>query len=263
MTESAPGKLSGRVVLVTGGTQGLGEEIALHAARLGAAGVVICGRNEDNGRRVAAALAEAGTEPLFVLANLLDVADCRRVVSVADERFGRIDGLVNSAASTARGTIEGTTVDQWDRMMALNLRAPFVLMQDCIRVMRREGRGGSIVNILSVSAHGGQPKLTAYCTSKGALAVLTKNVANAVRLDRIRVNGLNIGWMATPGEHTIQKAEGQPDNWLEIADGSVPFGRILRPADVAGLTAFLLSDDGIMMTGSIIDFDQNVIGAFD
>jgi len=257
-------KLKDHVVLVTGGTQGLGREIALRAASLGARGIVFCGRSESKGRTVSGELAELGAESLYVRADLSKVADCLAVIEAADGRFGRIDGLVNAAASTARGTIDDTSPEAWDAMMDLNLRAPFLLMQGCIKVMRREGRGGSIVNILSVSAHGGQPKLTAYCTSKGGLAVLTKNVAYAVRRDRIRVNGLNIGWMATPGEHAIQKAEGAPEDWLDRADAAAPMGRILRPLDVARLATFLLSTDGAMMTGSIIDFDTNVIvGAFD
>lgn len=257
-------KLSERVFVITGGTQGLGREIALRVAGLGARGVAICGRNQKNGNAVAAELKAAGSEALFVLADLHRVEDCRRVVAAADQRFGRIDGLVNAAASTARGTLDTTTPEQWDRMMALNLRAPFLLMQDCARIMRRQGRGGSIVNILSVSAHGGQPKLTAYCTSKGALGILTRNAAWSLRRDRIRVNGLNIGWMASPGEQAAQKAEDAPDDWLERADRASPFGRILRPLDVARMVTFLMADDGQMVTGSLIDFDHNIIiGAFD
>jgi len=95
------------------------------------------------------------------------------------------------------------------------------------------------------------------------LATFTKNVAHALRRDRIRVNGLNIGWMDTPNEHIVQKAMGKPDNWLELAEATQPFGRLLKPLDVAKLTAYLLSDDSQMMTGSIIDYDQNVIGSYD
>lgn len=255
--------LAEKVYVVTGSTQGLGEAIALHLADLGAAGVVVCGRGAEKGKGVCAALEQRGARALFVPADLSKVEDCRRLMREADERFGRIDGLVNSAASTARGTIENTTPEMWDAMFALNVRGPFLLMQDAVRVMRREKRGGAIVNILSVSAHGGQPYLTAYSASKGALGVLTKNVAHAVRKDRIRINGLNIGWMETPGEHAIQKSDGAPENWLELAKGKVPFGRILNTDEVARLTGFLMSSHGEMMTGSLIDFDQNVFGAYD
>jgi NAD(P)-dependent dehydrogenase (short-subunit alcohol dehydrogenase family) len=256
-------QVNGQVFVVTGSTQGLGEAIALHLAELGAHGVVITGRDEAKGQKVAAAVEAKGAKALFVRAELTQVDDCRRVVREADAKFKRIDGLVNSAASTARGTLDDTTVEAWDAMFALNTRAPFLLMQQAVRVMKREGRGGSIVNILSMSAHGGQPFLTAYVASKGALAVLTKNVAHALRKDRIRVNGLNIGWMETPAEHAIQASDGAPKNWLELAAKRLPFGRILNPREVAVMTGLLLSKDGEMITGSLIDFDQNVIGAYD
>ncbi len=257
-------RLQGKVILVTGGTQGLGREIALRCAQLGAAGVAICGRNVSNGGDVSSELEAAGTRPLYVQADLNRVTDCERIIAAVDACFGRLHGLVNAAASTARGTIHDTSAGDWDAMMALNLRAPFLLMQGAAGIMCREGSGGSMVNILSVSAYGGQPKLTAYCTSKGALAVLTKNVAYALRSDRIRVNGLNIGWMVTPTEHAVQAAEGAPEDWVEQADARSDFGRILRPHDVAGMACFLLADTGAMVTGSIIDFDHNVImGAFD
>ncbi len=257
-------RLDGQVVLVTGGTQGLGRQVALDCARRGAQGLCICGRNEDNGAAVAKELEALGCQALYVRSDLSQVEDCLALIAQADARFGRIDGLVNAAATTARGTLFDTTVQAWDHMMDLNLRAPFLLMQGAARIMRREGRGGSVVNILSVSAHGGQPKLTAYCTSKGALATLTKNAAFALREHRIRVNGLNIGWMETPGEHAIQAADGAPESWLELADAGSPFGRILRPQDVSRLVCFLLAKSGAMVTGSIMDFDHNVImGAFD
>jgi NAD(P)-dependent dehydrogenase (short-subunit alcohol dehydrogenase family) len=255
--------LNGKTFVVTGGTQGLGEETARHLAELGAAGITICGRNTDKGATVARALEELGCPSLFVRADLTIEEECRNVVRLHDERFRGLDGLANVAASTDRGTIENTTAAEWDHMFALNTRAPFLLMQEAVRVMKREGCGGSIVNVLSVSAHGGQPYLMGYSTSKGALGILTKNTAHALRSARIRVNGLNIGWMATPNEHAVQLAEGKPENWLELADNAMPFGRILRPRDVSELIAYLFSDQSKMMTGSLIDFDQNVFGAYD
>ncbi len=260
MGDSAP---EGRIFVVTGGTQGLGEATARILAEQGAAGVVVCGRNEDRGGAVAYGLEEAGCPALFVKADLLQEEDCRRVIHLADERFGRIDGLANVAASTARGTLDDTTADAWDAMFALNVRAPFLLMQEAVRVMRREGRGGSIVNVSSVSAYGGQSFLTAYCTSKGALDTLTKNAAHALVSERIRVNGINVGWMATPNEHRVQLSEGKPADWLEHADADQPLGRILRPGEVGKLIAYLLSDDAELMTGSLVHFDQGVLGARD
>ena len=255
--------LEGKVIVVTGSTQGLGKEIVRQAAERGAEGVVVSGRAPERGASVAAAYRSNSCHTVFVQADLRDPEACLEIVSAADKTFGRLDGLVNAAAFTDRGTLEDTSVEFWDHIMAVNVRAPFLLMQASVKIMQREGRGGSIVNILSVSAHGGASKLTPYSVSKGALSVLTKNAAHSQRRHRIRVNGLNIGWTATEGEHRVQLLEGQPDNWLEKADASMPFGRILRPHDVAGMTSYLLSDEACMMTGSLIDFDQHVMGIYD
>jgi len=254
-------QLSGKVIVVTGGTQGLGEAIARHLVERDAEGLVICGRNRANGEQVAGDLEAAGCPTVYVPADLSQEVDCREVVRACDARFGRVDGLVNVAGDTTRGTLEDTTVALWDYLFALNARAPFILMQEAVRVMKREKIGGSIVNIITMSCYCGEPYLTPYCASKGALATLTKNVANALRFDRIRVNGVNIGWMATPHEHAVQKALGQPDDWLERVEPKFPFGRLLRPEDPVELVAYLLSDAAKMMTGSLIDFDQTVIGA--
>jgi len=251
----------GKVAIVTGSTQGLGEAIARLFAAGGAAGIVVSGRDATRGEAVAASL---GVPSIFVRADLADAESCRRVVAEADQKFGRVDVLVNSAAITDRGTILDTTVDMFDRMMAINVRAPFFLIQDAAHIMRREGRGGTIVNIQSMSAHGGQSFLAAYSISKGALSVLTKNAAFALMPDGIRINGLNIGWMDTPGEAGIQsRFHDAPADWLATAEAKQPFGRLLKPDEVARAVAYLAGDESGMMTGSVIDFDQQVRGAGD
>lgn len=255
--------LEGKIIIVTGSTQGLGEAIARYASDAGAAGLVVTGRNEVNGARVASELVAAGTPTLYVAADLESEADCRHIIKACDERFGRVDGLVNAAAITTRGTLDDTTVELWDQMFRVNARAPFILMQEAVRIMKREKISGSIVNILSMSAHGGQPFITAYCASKGALSILTKNAAHSLRYDHIRVNGLNIGWTATANEHLVQLANGRPENWLELVEPTLPFKRLIHPEDVAGITVFMLSDAAEMMTGSLVDFDQHVIGNYD
>jgi len=256
-------RLDGRVYIVTGSTQGLGEAMVLDLAEHGARGLVITGRNEERGRAVVDALKKKGAEAIFVGGELADVSTCRAIAAACDERFGRIDGLVNAAGITDRGNIENTTPELFDRLIAVNTKAPFFLMQECVRRMKRDHRPGSIVNIASMSAHGGQPFLTPYSTSKGALVIMTKNVAHALRKDRIRANVINLGWTDTPAEHVIQKKEGAPDNWLERAEARQPFGRLIKPMDCARLTTFLLSDHAEMITGAVIDLDQNVMGAYD
>ena len=259
-----PANLAGKIAIVTGGTQGLGEAIARLFAERGAAGIVICGRNSDRGERVASRDFGGRLSDRLRPADLASVADCRKVVAKADERFGRVDALVNAAALTDRGDIFDTTEQRYNEIFDVNVRAPFFLIQETVRVMRREKIAGAIVNIQSMSAHGGQPHITAYCASKGALAILTRNVAHSLLKFRIRVNGLNIGWMSTPGEDRIMKTyHGAKDGWLEEAVKTRPFGRLIDPKEVARACAFLCSDESGLMTGSNVDFDQTVVGASD
>ncbi len=260
--KSKPGyrDLQGRTFVITGGTQGLGEAVARLTAARGAAGITICGRNKERGAQVAAALEAMDCPALYVPADLALADDCYSVIDAHEKRFGQLFGLANVAASTARGTLEGTTVAEWDHMFAVNARAPFLLMQRAVKLMKKSGQGGSVVNISSISGHGGQAFIAAYCSSKGALDILTKNAAHSLRGDRIRVNSLRIGWMATPAEHQVQLEDGNPENWLEQADASSPFGTILRPDNVAKLVVHLFSDDSMPMTGSLIDYDFQVVG---
>jgi len=255
-------RLTDQVIVVTGGTQGLGEAVCLEAAASGAKGIVFCGRNDVQGRSVARAIESKGAIPLFVKADLVNPDDCQRVMEACDQRFGRLHGLVNAAGVTDRGTIDNTTVELWDRIFDINTRAPFILMQEAIRIMKRENHGGSIVNMITMSSHGGQPFITAYSASKGALATLTKNIAHAVRWEQIRVNGINLGWMDSPGEHVTQLNDGNPSDWLESAEERQPFKRLLKPRDIATLAVYLLSDESRLLTGALIDYDQNVMGAY-
>ncbi|NQV98235.1 MAG: SDR family oxidoreductase [Rhodospirillales bacterium] len=258
------GTFAGKIAVVTGGTQGLGETTARLFAERGAAGLVICGRNAARGEAVAAELTAGGCQSLFVAADLADMEACRSVIAAADAAFGRVDHLINCAAITDRGTILDTSPELFDRMFAINVRAPYFLIQDAVKLMIRDKTEGSIVNILSMSGLGGQPFISAYSASKGALEVVTKNTAFSLMRNRIRVNGLNIGWMNSPGEHAIQKREHDaPDDWLEAATAGMPLGRLLETAEVARSIAFLASAESGLMTGSIINMDQSVDGCYD
>lgn len=254
-------RLDGKVAVVSGGTQGVGEAIARELAARGLAGLVICGRQTDKGEAVAKSLSASGCRTLFVRADLALTADAQAVIRACDAAFGRIDILVNAAGITDRGNIFDTTPELFDRMFAVNVRAPFFMMQEAVKIMAREKIAGSIVNIQSMSANGGQPFIAAYCASKGALANITKNTANALLKHRIRVNGLNIGWMATPGEDRIMKTyHNAADNWLEEAAKTRPFGRLIDPKEVARAVAYLASAESGLITGANIDFDQSVAG---
>jgi NAD(P)-dependent dehydrogenase (short-subunit alcohol dehydrogenase family) len=253
---------AGKYAIITGGTQGLGEATARLFAERGAAGLIICGRNAERGHVVASDLTAGGCLTWFVQADLADLEACRRIVAAADDAFGSVHVLVNAAAMTDRGTIWNTTPELWDHIMAVNVRAPFFLMQDTIKIMLRDGIAGSIVNVASVVASGGPPHLTPYSTSKGALVTLTRNVAYSVLRHRIRVNALNLGWMDTPGEDVIQRRyHSDGKDWLEEAEAVQPFGRLIKADEAARAIAFLASDESGLMTGAVVHFDQSVIGA--
>lgn len=257
-------RVEGKVAVVTGGTQGLGAAVAMELAEAGAAGIVTCSRNREKGEAVAERIrAKTGCGVRFVQADLEKVADCRAVFDAVDEAFGRVDVLVNAAGLTDRGDILTTDEELFERMFAVNTRAPFFLMQEAIRRMVRDRIEGAIVNIGSTSALAGQPFISPYCASKAALATFTRNTAFAAMRNRIRVNQLNIGWMASDGEDRIQREyHGADENWLEKVAEEQPFGRLLAPQEVAKAVAFLASDDSGMMTGSVINFDQSVWGAY-
>jgi NAD(P)-dependent dehydrogenase (short-subunit alcohol dehydrogenase family) len=254
-------RFTGKIAIVTGAAQGIGEATAHLLAERGAAGLLLTDRNAEKGRAVAASISAAGTPAEFFAADLAISEQLFGIVPAADKRFGRVDVLANIAGLTDRGTIESTTPDLWDRMFAINVRAPFFLMQASLAIMEREKIEGAIVNIISVNAHRGASFLTPYSASKGALSTLTKNVAHSVAHRRIKVNGLNIGWVDTPGEHeTLKRFHDKPDNWLEEAEAGRPWGRLIKPPEVARAIAFLASEESGLMTGSVFDFDQVVQG---
>jgi NAD(P)-dependent dehydrogenase (short-subunit alcohol dehydrogenase family) len=253
--------MDGKICVVTGATQGLGAAIARRLAAAGAAGIVITGRNAERGAQVAREIAEAhGIGAHFLKADFGRIEDCRMVIAETDRQFGRIDVLVNAGASTARGTIIDTSPETFDELFSTNVRGPYFLMQETIKLMIDKGIEGAICNIGSISALAGQPFINAYCASKGALTTLTANTAFSVMANRIRVNQLNVGWMASDHEREIQAASGDAD-WEAKAAASLPFGRLVDPAEAARAVNFLVSDDAGLMTGAIVNFDQSVWGA--
>jgi NAD(P)-dependent dehydrogenase (short-subunit alcohol dehydrogenase family) len=254
-------QFAGKVAAITGSTQGLGEATARLLAARGAAGIAICGRNRENGERLAREISGTGSPTEFFQTDLARIDDCRRFIDGAEDSFGRLDVLINCAAATDRGRLESTTEEIWDTLFTLNVKSQFFLIQRAVEVMRRHEIAGAIANVGTIVAHGGPPFLIAYSASKGALMTMTRGLANALKHDRIRINTLNIGWTNTPREHIVQtEVHGRPESWLEEASKELPFGRLIQPDEVARALAFLTSDQSGLLTGAVIDFDQQIIG---
>jgi NAD(P)-dependent dehydrogenase (short-subunit alcohol dehydrogenase family) len=235
--------LTGKVVLVTGSASGIGAAIAAHAAAAGASVI----RLDRAGGDIVADLGEAEAPG--------------RAITAALAQWRRIDGLVNAAGLTTRGSFLDGTVADWDRLFAVNARAPFLLMQGAIRDMLGRRAPGSIVNIQSMNAHCGIPELAMYSASKGALQTLTKNAAHAHLADRIRVNGINLGWVDTPAERQMQAVTlGKGPDWMDQMAATLPLGRFVSADDCARLAVYLLSDASAPMTGVSMDLEQRITG---
>jgi NAD(P)-dependent dehydrogenase (short-subunit alcohol dehydrogenase family) len=258
-------RVDDKIFLVTGGTQGLGRAIALEAVRSGAAAIILTDRNEERGTDVISEIIKLGAKAAFVPADLEEQDAPARIISAAIDKFGRLDGLVNAAGLSDRGSVAEAETALFDHLFAVNTRAPMFLMQGVIRHLKERKAPGSIVNILSFQAHGASTNLAIYGATKAALSLLTKNAAFSHRKDRIRVNGINLGWTDTPGEREMQAVKlGKGESWLAQAEARMPWGRLIQPEDVARLTLFLLSDVSIPMTGALIDQEQiSVLGVRD
>ena len=251
--------LDNKVVFISGGSQGLGAAIARAAVREGAR-VVVTGRRPEPGEKLVAELAEQGVAALFVQADVSDVAQAH-----GGGREGRRRSSAGSTAwstrpgSPSRGTLLDTTPELFDAHIAVNLRGPFFTMQAVVAGHGPPRRAGTIVNVISIAELGGQPYLAPYVAAKAGLAGLTRNAAHAHRWDRIRINGVDIGWTDSEGEDATQRAfHGAGDDWREKAAASVPMGKLGQVDEIADFVVFLLSDRSGVVTGSVIDWDQDV-----
>lgn len=237
----------------------MGEGIARLFASEGGS-VVVSDKDEASAKAVAASIEKEGGRAISQRADISVEADCRALIARAVETYGRIDVLVNNAAINTRGNIENTSAELWDQIFATNVRGAFICMREAVTHMKQR-RSGSIINIGSINAYIGEPKLLAYSASKGALMTLTKNAASYLNQYGIRVNQINPGWTLTPNEQRVKIAEGKGEDWLEQAVRTRPFGRLLYPRDVALAALYFASDDSQCVTGSVLDLEQYPVGA--
>ena len=247
------------VAVVTGAAQGVGRAVAELFAQRGAA-LLLTDRDGEALDHVVAELSGV-TSVVPVVADLTSVGATERIVQRL-ENAGPVDVLVNAAGHAPRGSLLDTSIEDWDRALALNLRAPFQLMRGVGRAMVAAGRTGAIVNVGSINAHGGETDLCAYSAAKGGLVTLTRNAAYALLPHRVRVNVVNFGWMRTPGEIDSQASYyGHDEAWLDAAAAGRPFRRLITTEEAARVIVFLATAESGVMTGASLDYDQSVAGA--
>jgi NAD(P)-dependent dehydrogenase (short-subunit alcohol dehydrogenase family) len=241
------------VALVTGAGTGIGRGIAEAFAREGAA-VVVANRRPEAGEETMRRIEAAGGRARFQRTDVTREADCAAAVGAAVEHLGRLDVLVNNAGIFPRATLEETTAELWEEIMATNLRGPFFLCKYAVPVLRRNG-GGSIINLGSTNEYTGLPQLFAYSCAKGGLLTLTRNLARALARDRIRVNILNPGWVISEGEVVVQAREGHDAAWIAAQAPRQPMGRHQVPEDAAMAAVFLAEDASSQVTGVELNCD--------
>jgi len=251
MTRTESGRLAGKVCLVTGATSGIGEAIARHLAAEGGR-IVVAGRRVELGQQVAASIVADGGEAVFLPVDVTDPLLCEQLIGRTAEHYGRLDAMVHNAGLSRRGTVLDTSLDDWHAVLDTNVTAAFLLAKSAIPIMQAQ-RGGSIVHI--GSAHTALPKrnMAAYCASRGALLMLSRQMAVEYIDDRIRVNVVNPGWVDTPGERELLQTLGQSPDVMDMAARANPFGRLLSPRDIAVVVSYLVSDDSELVTGSVFD----------
>lgn len=245
--------LAGKAILVTGSTSGIGYAMAERLVADGAK-VLVHGHDEEH---VAAACAKLGASTQGATGDLAEPATAQVLVDAAVRAFGRIDGLVNNAGIYPRGIIGETTAAFFDHVFAINTRAPLLCAEAAIAAFRLQKSGGAIVTVGSINALCGQSDLTVYSMSKGALTTMTRNLADALGQERIRVNALNVGWTFTANEDATQQREGREPGWQNhVSPIFAPTGRIMQPDEIAAHTAFWLSDDSAPVSGQIYEVEQ-------
>lgn len=244
-------RLEEKVILVTGSTTGIGEAIARRVVAEGAY-VVVHGRDAERGRAI---VAELAPHAVLAVADLADPAAAPQLVEAAISAFGRLDAIVNNAAYVKRSDLATTDAVLFDEVIAINVRAPLLLVRAGIEQLKRSR--GCVLNIGSINAYTGESNLLAYSVSKGALMTLSRNLADALCYDGVRVTHFNVGWVLTPNEYEQKLADGLPEGWPdEIEPQFAPSGRIMKPEEIAGAAVYWLSDESRPISGSVIELEQ-------
>jgi NAD(P)-dependent dehydrogenase (short-subunit alcohol dehydrogenase family) len=245
-------RLQGKSILVTGSTTGIGAAMARRFVAEGAR-VLVHGLERDQGERLVAELG-SGRAALHI-DDLSDPAAPPRLVAAALAAFGRLDAVVNNAAWIVRSDLATTDAALFDRCMAVNVRAPLLLVRAALPHL--EATEGCVLNIGSINGYCGEANQLAYSVSKGALMTLSRNLADALGRRRVRVNHLNLGWVLSENEHKLKVSEGLPPDWHEHPPPAfAPSGRILAPEQVAAAAVYWVGDESRPVSGTVLELEQ-------
>ncbi len=249
-------RLAGKSALITGGGTGIGQAIALAFAREGAQ-VTIAGRRKNKLEETLQLLQQAGCSALALECDVTKASDTDRAVQSAEGAFGKVNVLVNNAGALSVSTVETIAEDDWDRVMATNVKGPFLMSRAVLPAMRRAG-GGSIINVGSVLGIVAIRDRAAYCASKGGVTMLTRAMALDHASDHIRVNCLCPSIVESDMTQNLFAETEAGRQARESRLASIPLGRFGKPHDIAGLAVLLASDESSWMTGSVIPVDGGV-----
>jgi glucose 1-dehydrogenase len=248
-------RMQGKVAIVTGASSGIGQGIAKRLGREGAKVIVDFVGSSDGAEETQRAVVEAGGEGAIVQADVTSINDVNCLVDTAWSRFGSADILVNNAGMEKKSDFWDTSEDDYDKILAVNLRGPFFLSQAFVRRLRELKKPGRIINISSVHEDMVFPGFATYCASKGGLRMLMRDLAVELGPLGITVNNVAPGAIGTPINQSL--LEDKPK--LNALLGNIPLGRLGTPDDVAGLVAFLASDDAAYITGSTFVIDGGLM----
>jgi len=244
--------MQGKVCIITGASSGIGRAAALLFAEKGAT-VVALGRNEKELKALRDDAQEGSGTIKIQLTDVLEMTQIEKAVNDCIESFGQIDVLVNAAGIILNGSIENTSLEDWDKMMNINLRAVFCVMQKCIPHL--EKTKGNVVNVSSVAGLRAFPSVLAYCVSKAAIDQLTRCTALELAPKGVRINAVNPGVVVTSLHKRSGMADEDYQNFLERSKATHPIGRVGEPSEVAELIYYLASEKAAWITGATYEID--------
>jgi NAD(P)-dependent dehydrogenase (short-subunit alcohol dehydrogenase family) len=250
-------RLEAKVAIVTGAGRGIGHAIARRFGAEGAA-VVAANRNAEEGEAVVEAIRSAGGDASFAETDIRVPEDCARLISTAEQTYGRVDILCNNAGVGLLRTVVETSLDDYAYVMDTNVRGAFLLCKHAVPGMV-ERRGGAIINMASVASFVGFERDAAYCASKGALLMLTRQLALEYAPAGVRVNAICPGFIDTPELRHYCEQQPDPEAALAVCNAAHPIGRIGRPEEIASAAVFLASDEASFVTGAALVVDGGLL----